>query len=270
MLELRQSILKDYELCTFLGEDNWGKPNSTGRADEEELTNKYAMTGIIFHEVCEEWGRAKMLGTNLDLDYLHGVLDYKINNLDETLFNGEEEIEKYRVSLHEQLEWTYLNCLFNEVTPLAVELKFSGISVFEGLLPFCGTIDRVIGNVELQNVTLEDYKTGKVYTKNELKSNIQACIYSLAFYNQFGFMPKEFVFYFTKHKKIKRIQITEEFIKESTNRILALWHKIINSKGEADGSNAYFCKNFCSSLDRCPKFNKNNATKSWDNVQTKR
>lgn len=269
MYELRQSILKDYELCTFLGEDNWGKPNSTGRCDTEDLTNKYAMTGIIFHEVCEEWGRCKMLGENLSLDYLHSMLDEKIDTLDETLFTGVEEIENYRISLHEQLEWTYVNCLFNEVTPLAVELKFSGLQLFEGLLPFCGTIDRVIGNIETKNVTLEDYKTGKVYTKKELSSNMQACIYSLAFYNQFGFLPKEFVFYFTKHKKIKRIFITEEFIKESTNRILLLWGRIINSNGEADGSNAYFCKNFCSSLDNCPKFN-TKPTKSWDNVNAKR
>ncbi|MGL4774517.1 MAG: PD-(D/E)XK nuclease family protein [Clostridium sp.] len=269
---LRQSILGDFEKCCFLGEYKWGKVGSKSRADEEEFTNKYAMVGIVFHELCELLGK-KMIEEDLpyvmDSQNSHLMLTEKFNDIPVELFKDEQERANFHISLHEQLDWAYENCLLDKVKPLAVEFEFDKLNIFEGLLPFNGVVDRIIGNLDEKRVFLEDYKTGRVYTKKELESNVQATIYSLAFYSLFGFLPEEFVFYFTKHKKIKRIKITPDFIERGTNRILEIWKRINDGDGEPDCKNTYFCSHFCDCYEECPKFNKK-ATKSWDSVNTVR
>lgn len=267
MLTVRQSSLNCYEKCMFKGFNEFGKVGSIGKADEEELTNKYARIGIIFHETMEIWGNNMMEGKSVNLPTLHKILDEKLDNENKELFANEEEIEQYRISLHEQLDWTYEKCLCDTVKPLGVEVTFK----LDGLLPdfitCTGTIDRIDGNMETKEIRLGDYKTGKVYTKKELSNNIQATLYSLAFYKMFGFLPKAFDFYFTKHKKIKTIMITPEFLKNGTERILDIWYKILKEDFRPTCENKYFCKNFCDSYKECPKYSKVKLNNSWDNIK---
>lgn len=266
MITIRQSSLNCFEKCMFKGYEEFGAVGSLGKADEQELTNKYARVGIVFHEVMEFWGNHAMKGESVNLETLHEMIDTKLNGEDITLFENETEIETYRTSLHEQLDWTYDRCLCNTVVPLGVEVTFSFDDLLPDFITCTGTIDRIDGNIQNKEVRLGDYKTGKVYTKKELSNNIQATLYSLAFYRMFGFLPVAFDFYFTKHKKVKTIMITPEFLKNGTERILSIWYKILSGDKKPTCENKYFCKNFCDSYKVCPKFKKAKTNTAWDNI----
>lgn len=267
MLTVRQSSLNCFEKCMYKGYNEFGDVGSIGKADEQELTNKYARIGIIFHETMEIWGNNKMEGKSVNLETLHKILNDKLDCEDKSLFENEEEIENYRVSLHEQLDWTYEKCLCDTVTPLGVEVTFSLDNLLPDFITCTGTIDRIDGDMTTKEIRLGDYKTGKVYTKKELSNNIQATLYSLAFYKMFGFLPKAFDFYFTKHKKVKTVMITPEFLKNGTERILDIWYKILQKDFRPTCENKYFCKNFCDSYKECPKYSKVKLNNNWDNIK---
>lgn len=263
MYKLRQSALGDYERCSFLGADLWGTIGNPEVNKSDQVRNKYNETGIIFHEVMEYWGVNAIKGNRCSLEELHELLESKMQESPEEYYDVGEK-EKYIESLHEQLEWAWEQCLLDTLTPIGVEVTFDISDVIEGVIPVTGTIDRISGDLKNKQVRLEDYKTGKVYTKKELSSNMQACLYSLAFYKQFGFLPEEFVFYFTKFKKIKVVKITPDFLKEGMARILAVYQKIKDGDTKPDNTNRYFCNHFCESKKRCPLFQKKNN--SWDKV----
>lgn len=267
MITIRQSSLNCYEKCLYKGSVEFGEVGSLGRADEVELTNKYARVGIVFHEVMEIWGNNKMEGKSVNLETLHEIIDSKMEEEDDTLFDNEEEKEKYRLSLHEQLDWTYDKCICDSVTPLGVEVTFSLEDLLPDFITCTGTIDRIDGDIASKKVRLGDYKTGKVYTKKELSNNIQATLYSLAFYKMFGFLPEAFDFYFTKHKKVKTVQITPEFLRNGTTRILDIWYKILSGDNKPTCENKFFCKNFCDCYNECPKYKKAKINNSWDNIK---
>ncbi len=266
MLALRQTILNDMNTCGFMCYKRWNEVGQLGIADKEELTNKYARVGIDFHETMEEWGKRKMNGNTMTLEEMKKLCNDKLNSEDKSLFENDDEIEMYRNSLMEQLEWAYENTHCAEVTPLGVEVTFDIEELLPGLLQFHGTIDRIDGVLKDKEIHLADYKTGKVYTKKQLANNMQAGIYSLAFFKMYGFFPKTFSFYFTKFKKIKTIQITPEFLKLSTENILSNWLRIKNKDWEASCKNTYFCKHFCDFYKECPKFKKVRTGTSWDNI----
>lgn len=267
MEKLRQSALNAFEKCAFMGNDIWGAVGSPEQRKEDQDRNKYNETGILFHEVMEYWGVSRMNNVPVTLDDLHKIMDDKMNTSPLELYDTPEERETYRTSLHEQIDWTWDNALLETLRPIGVEVTFDLTDLIEGVIPVTGTIDRISGNLEQKSVVLEDYKTGKVYTKKELKSNMQATLYSLAFYKQFGFLPEAFIFYFTKHKKIKRVNITPEFLKDGMERILTVYYKMAQGDVEPnkDKSIKYFCNHFCTVKPKCPLFKKRNN--KWDNVQ---
>lgn len=267
MITIRQSSLNCYERCMFKGFEEFGEVGALGKADEQELTNKYARVGIVFHETMEIWGNNMMKGESVNLETLHKIIDKKMNEEDISLFKDETEKEGFRDSLHEQLDWAYEKCICDTVVPLGVEVSFSLKGLLPDFITCTGTIDRIDGDLSTKEIRLGDYKTGKVYTKKELSNNIQATLYSLAFYRMFGFLPKAFDFYFTKHKKVKTIMITPEFLKNGTERILDIWYKILSKDFRPTCENKYFCKNFCDSYKECPKYKKVKTNNSWDNIK---
>lgn len=264
MKRLRMTMLGDFERCGYLCKVNWGKLGELGKVDlEGSSTNKYAMFGIIFHEVMEIHALAKMEGNNIPLPQLHKVLDDKLKDFNMELVKDEEEFNEWRKSLHEQLDWGYDKASLEHTNVIGSEVSFELEGLVEDCLPFTGTMDRIVGNLDTKDVAIEDWKTGKVYTKKELSNNVQATVYSLAFYKMFGFMPTEFRFYFTKHKKVKIIKVTPDFIKQGVARILENWYKICNEEFTPNTSNKYFCKNFCSLNKECPTQKKVNK-KGWE------
>lgn len=258
MKSIRQTILNEYKRCSYMCKLNWGETYEEGKCEVEGgETNKYALVGIALHEVMEVWGINKK-NNNVGIvgdEYYHELIDIKLDLIEDSYFDDLEDKENYRVSLHEQLDWLLEQADSNEI--LFNEYKFS----YEGLinevdLPIVGTIDRIDGNLEAKRATLIDYKTGKAYTKKSLKTNIQAFLYTLAFYREFNFLPEKFVFYFSKHKKKMVIWITPEFLQEAGAEVLSIWFKMKRQEFEPNCDSKYFCKNFCKHQKECPKYKK--------------
>lgn len=263
---MRMSALKDFETCPFLYKTLWGELGEPGRVElEESPTNKYAQYGIIFHEVMEQHALSMMEGHSLSLSRLHELLDEKLKDFDLSLLKEPEEHLEWTESLHEQLDWGCDNRCMAFTKVIGAEVKFQLDDLIKDMIPFTGTMDRIVGDLDKKEVYIEDWKTGKVYTKKELSNNIQATVYSLAFYRMFGFLPKEFRFIFTKHKKVKTVHITPDFLEKGIERILGNWYKIKNGECTPNTGNKYFCKNFCSINGECPT-QKRVKKKGWELV----
>lgn len=259
---IRQTALNRYETCAKLFEEEFGGYDSVTEYEDNDPSrqSKYSLTGIKFHEVMEMWGLSKMNDpVPMKLVHMHNLLDIKLAEIESAYYDDAADELKFKDSLHEQLDWIF--DIVWEMKPLAVEENFTIEDLMPGLPPFTGTIDLIVGSLEHKDVTLADWKTGKPYTKNEMKSNMQACIYSMYFEKRYGFYPKEFVFYFTKHRKRKSIQITPQFISEGQERIRNIWMHILNKDfREPIKPNKYFCTHFCSTQSCRHKSNK------WGNV----
>lgn len=268
MITLRQTILNTYKTCAYKCLLDWGEVGKQGRYEKEQsVGNKYSLCGIAFHEVMEYAGNEILKGSRPSKYDLTSMMDDKFAKLDASLFDDEEDQIKWQDSLAEQIEWAYEQCLQSN-SILECEMNFEVKNMFKDMPTFTGCIDRVDGNLDTKDVSLIDYKTGKVYTKKELASNIQACLYSLAFFEKYGFLPKEFVFYFTKHKKKKVIPITLDFINNVSAEIVRIVCEMKNNNYEPSQESKFFCKNFCEYQDMCPKFKRSNK-KGWDLVTDK-
>lgn len=264
MLKIRQSCLNSYEVCPYLCFKEWGMWGvySPRENNEETSTNKYALTGIAFHKVMEIWGTSAIENNEKSLEELHQFLDNEISLIDPSYFEDEEDIENFRQSLHEQLDWVHENWLLRK--PLMVEYTFDLEEVFDGLPAFTGTIDRIDGCLETHDVEMFDYKTGKVATRKDLANNIQAGLYARAFEKEFGFLPKSFTFIYTKHKRVKEIMITKDFLEASEQRIRGIIENIqANRFNPPKKANKFFCNNFCSYKKECPKYV---SPKGWEKV----
>lgn len=265
MLKIRQSMLASYSKCPYKCFLEWGEVGEQGKCEtEESVGNKYNRTGIAFHEVMEYAGNKIIQGESITLFELIEEMIKQFDTIPTEMFDDEEDLKTRRESMVEQIEWTYENILQSK-NFLKVECNFEVKNMFPEMPPFTGTIDVVSGKLKEQDVVLMDYKTGKVYTKNELNNNIQACIYSMAFYAEYGFLPKEFVFIFTKFKKIKRVPITLEYINRVSAEIVRIMYEIKNKNFEPNTKNKFFCKNFCEFYTECPGHKKSNK-QGWDAV----
>lgn len=264
MINLRQSIIECYMKCPYKCLDEYGQigmPTPYETRKEDVPTNKYALTGIAFHETMELWGNTlikenyRMTSTEMKAD-----LTNRFNAIPLDMFDGEEDVAKFRSSLYEQIDWIYLQaCQTNSL--IEVEKHFELDSPFEGVnLKISGTIDRIEGNMEKKDVIICDYKTGKAYTKNKMNNSSQVVMYVLAFYKMYGFYPKAFVFYFSKTKHKFTIPITQDMINRVSAEIVSIIYKMKNNEWEADNRNKYFCKEFCQCFEECPKMGKKKSS----------
>lgn len=248
MMEIRQTALNVYETCPHMFKEQFGEMGDGFEYQNDSLpSNKYAMSGIALHETMEHWGQQKIYGINLRERELQVMLDQKMNSIPREMWDNDIDKRYFMESLKEQLSWTYDQV--KEYRPIAVEENFSGVELMPGMPPFTGTIDLTIGNLEKHDVDLCDYKTGKVHTRLELKSNMQATIYCLYFLKKYGFLPKHFTFYFSKYKKIKTIEINQEFMERGMERIVSNWMHILNRDFNPPiKPNKWFCQHSCFSV----------------------
>lgn len=262
MISIRQTCLNTYKKCAYKFLKEWGEVGEIGHYEENQsVGNKYSNCGIALHEVMEEAGHVLMEKKIPDRNYMLSRMEEKFYEIDDAMFD-EGEREVWLESLLNQIDWLYDQTCYS-TSVIDVEWTFSIDNMFTDMPCFTGTVDRIEGSMEAKDVSLIDYKTGKVYTKNELKENLQACIYSLAFYKQYGFMPKEFIFYFSKHKKIKKIIITKEFIEEVGAEIMRIVSEIKAKHFDTNCSSAFFCKNFCEWYSECPRYARSKK-KGWE------
>jgi hypothetical protein len=239
----------------------WGKYGEKEQYDDDERpTNKYAMTGIALHKTMEDWGRLKISGYKMPELEIHDTLDRHFAAIPFEMFEDEEDKHEFYNSLHEQLDWLYT--YYCDVKPIAVEQRFELDNVIPGLPTCSGTMDRIEGSMKNKDVDILDYKTGKVYKRVDLLSNIQAGMYANAFKRMYGFYPKRFIFLFSKFKRVKTIEITPEFLELSQERIRSIWYHIVNEDFKPPlRPSKYFCDHFCSVRGECPKWKRQ---KGWE------
>ena len=261
MKRLRQTILNDYLTCAYKCFKSWGSLSEEGYYENNDSKqNKYSASGIVVHEVMEEWGKDVQSNKLKDNNFYHDMLNNLFNGIDSSLFANELEIDIFRNSINEQLDWLMEQTYSNEI--LFTELDFEVTEMINGIEePVIGTIDRIDGNIQEKRISLIDYKTGKPFTKKKLKTNIQAFLYTLAFFKQYGFLPEKFVFYFSKHKRKQIIWITPEFLQDAGAEVISIYYKMKNNEWKPNCSNKYFCKNFCEYYKECPKYSNK---KQWD------
>lgn len=265
MLTLRQTILNDYALCPFKAFKSWGEVGKQGHYETNESSqNKYSACGIAFHEVMDYAAIQIKKGIRPSLEELKDLMMCKFKEVPVEMFDDLEDVDKWEKSLLEQVEWIY-DIALQSNSIIASEWEFEVQNMFRDVPPITGCVDRIEGNMQNKDVRLMDYKTGKVYTKKQLENNIQACLYSLAFFSRYGFLPKEFVFYFTKHKKTKTIQIANDFLNRNSAEIVRIVEEMKAGHFEPNNKNKYFCKHFCEWQSECPKFKRNKKT-GWDAV----
>lgn len=267
MITLRQTILQDFQQCSYKCYMGWGEVGELGKYDKQPSPqNKYSACGIAFHEVMEYAGRSIIdKNERVPLNFLLTLMEEKLYDIPFEMFdNDEEERETWRISLLEQVKWTHEQKLMSN-NLIEVEYNFTIENMFEGMPPFTGTIDGIEGNLEAKDVTIFDYKTGKKYTKKKVQDSIQACIYSLAFYHKYGFLPKEFIFIFSKTKHKMSLPITFDFINRVSAEIVRIVTEMRNGHFEPNCNSKFFCNHFCEFYDECPKY-KRNKKQGWDAV----
>lgn len=251
IVKLRQTILNQYEKCGYLCKTEWGTPSDPIDRGNSAPTNKYSAAGIAFHNAMDYWGKERIAERDVTLLSLHDKLDEQFKLIEPTLFKDANDAKTFYDSLHEQVNWTYEQSYL--IKPMASEMPFNIDNLIGGIeATFTGTIDRIDGSFSNKDIDIVDYKSGKVYTKNELASNIQATIYCLAFKHLYGFLPKRFIFMFTKYRKTKVIQVTDEFLRAGTSRVTGIWMHMLNNEFEPNPKNKHFCKNFCTAYKECP------------------
>lgn len=245
----------------------WGDIGSPSKVfTNDEDSGEHAMMGTFFHEVMEYHALQKIKEVNISLEELHVEMDAKLEKVNKDKLKW-KTFDEWEATLHEQLEWAYNASSMAYKHFIDVEWTFELDSLMEGVeMPVTGTVDRIVGNMKDKDVHLEDWKTGKTYTRKDLESNIQATMYAIAFYKSFGFMPKTFTFYFSKGKKVKTIHLTPDFMSRGMQRILAVWYGISNGNWEPNDKNRYFCNNFCGVKKECPKFAKRQVP-GWEGVK---
>lgn len=267
MLVIRQSLIRDYEMCPHMCLKLWGKfgdPDPEFR-ESDDVLNKYASCGTALHTVMDEWAKATKGGAVYTLEYGKEKVISLIEDISIDLFESKEDKEEWKDKMVEQLEWIW--GIYCTSPPLYSELNFHLEDLIPGLPPVEGTIDRIDGSLRLKKLTAFDYKTGKQYTKKELLSNVQATLYALAIERMFGFRPEEFIFIFSKTRREKVIPITQDFIDRGLERIKAVWYKIEQNDFSIPNKvkSKFFCENFCPVHSTCPKWNKVKP-EGWEGV----
>lgn len=265
MITIRQSMLGDYEQCPFMCLDKWGAFGTPDPIqDDDAISNKYAMCGTVLHTVAEAWGKKTIERSLIYLDELTAILHDEFNKLPDIIFDDEEDREVWHQSLITQLKWLWDNHFMGNI--IACEKEFLLEDLIKGLPPITGTIDRIDAERGSNTLIGKDLKSGKIFTRKNLASNIQATLYTLAIERLYGRRPVQFDFIFSKHQRVQTIMITDTFIELGTNRIKNIWYHILNKDFNPPYKpNKFFCKNFCDTRPVCPRFKP--APPGWESVE---
>lgn len=259
MERLRMSALNCYETCPYKCKKEFGVLGTPPPPSVEE-EKFYAEYGILIHDLFDKFAKGD-IKTQEEME-----LEYKIGSgkiLGEPV--GKKTKAEFIEEGYRHIDWFFEK--WSAIPPLFTEKSFEGLKI-EGIdEEFTGTVDRAVGNTESKDVELQDWKTGssKKYTKKEMAHNIQATVYSLWFYKEYGFYPKKFTFIFTAERRTKSINITEEFISKGLLRIKGIY-ELMKQDVWLTNKNKFFCDNFCQFQEECPAFPlKDDKKKSgWD------
>lgn len=250
-MNIRQSMLNSYKECPYKCKCEFGTLTSAPLFIRED-NGFYAELGILVHELLEVAQQDKSI--TLDDLYNKFMELYNVRVIGEPV--GKKNRGDYLNIAYEMLEYYFLH--YGEITPKLVEWNFSDLEI-EGIEHlFTGTMDRVTTTGD-EEVHLWDWKTGSSskYTKADLQGNIQATIYTLAYYNKFKVMPKTFNFVFLQERRVKTVIITPQVLQNGIERITTIIKEMEVSEFNPNPKGGqFFCKNFCDFIKNCPRYAK--------------
>lgn len=243
---------------------------------EEERQNKYSVIGNLLHDLFEKYSVIRPLNDellrNITIEY-----EEMFDRLPFTLFNDEDDFNRFK-ALHIM---TVCNWYKKEVTmeiPLFTECQHF-VELHKDLPPIRVTLDRINGNIDNpENWEVWDYKTGKVYAADKLRTTMQLPIYALAIKKLYGQAPKFLTLHFPQHDNTLRTfeRLTDDIytckvtrggtytisLTERLNKMVEIYAEIKKNKFDYNIKDSHYCNNYCpiGSVQKC-----NGISNNWIN-----
>jgi RecB family exonuclease len=243
------TMFEAFEKCPYLFKDifiiNKG----------EEIPNKWARTGQELHNLFDKWAHIE----KKDSELMKAEYAEMFDSIDKDLFDDELD----RDAFLKQGYMTILNWIVEEQTrprPLMTEQKFF-TKLHPDLPPIRATIDRINGNKDdVVNWDVEDYKTGKIYPSNKLRSIIQLPVYAMTIRENFGALPRRLILRFPLHQaervferitddlytcRVKRGGTYNVSLAETLNKMVDIYKNIQRDTFMPNTNDTHFCENYC-------------------------
>lgn len=248
---ISSTMFESYYTCPFAFKHEM----ILGSLTEEERNNKYSVIGNLLHDLFEKYSQIRPLteevkcAMELEFSELYDQISTE-------LFNDPEDMDSFRSIAYNTLCHWFDNEL-SMIIPFEVE-KQHFIKLHDKLPTIRVTIDRI--NKEDDNYTLIDYKTGKVYSSDKLRDNMQLPIYAMAIRHIYGKLPTSLTLYFPQHQTKRVFELISDdlyvckvprggtytmYLPECLNKMIEIYEKIKVGEFTPNTKNQHFCNNFC-------------------------
>lgn len=257
---ISSTMFEGYEKCPF----RFKHEHILGTLTDDMKENKYSATGSALHDVFEVYSKIRPLEPKHVLD-MHGLYREKFNTISDGLFEGDKD-DFLNKGLLTIANWYHEETSLNKPIPLMTEQQH--FFTLDGIdTKIRVTFDRINGEEgKPDEWEVEDYKTGKVYSSDMLRDNMQLPIYALAIKHLYGALPKilrlRFPQHTDKHGTVQN-RVFERFsddmyvcdvkrggtytisLSERIERMKQIYNDIKRGHFPCNTKNEHFCNNFC-------------------------
>lgn len=249
---ISSTMFESYEKCPFL----FYNEHILKKFNDEEKDNKYNLLGTLVHDLCCDYSttKRKLSFADLHANYCVNFLDIK-----QKYFDDKADRERF---FHIGLDC--LNNFYKQEQSLpepSVTEEQWFITLNKDLPTIRVTIDRINGDLDNPSeLCVDDYKTGKVYTSDMLRKNMQLPIYAMAVKHKYGDYPKQLRLRFLQHDKERIFEHTKDGVyvcnvkgggiykldvDKTLDKMKEIWYNISHNVFPRNTKNEYFCRDFC-------------------------
>lgn len=134
----------------------------------------------------------------------------------------------------------------------------------ESDIKLVGFIDRIVDNIENNEIEIHDYKTSNsVLSKEKIENSRQLALYSLAIKERFGKEKNvSMVWHFLAHDTRFYLRRTNEELEKFKKEVVELIKRIETTK-QFPPTKSRLC-DWCQYKDICPVWKTNNGWNNWD------
>jgi RecB family exonuclease len=225
---------------------------------KEDDVNKYSKIGQILHDIFHHNSLNK--DKNLTVKDLQNMWLKRFEEIDTNLFEDGDDIVKFK-QLHLDTIENYHTIEQTLPEPLMTEQEIF-FKVSDKLPIVRCTMDRINGSKDdAVNIVVWDYKTGKVYSSDNLRKNLQLPLYAMCCKHLFGEYPKALVLHFPQHNNKERTFLhigngkyeckvnrggTYTFtVEEKLERMEDIYAQIKKGYFKCNTDNSYYCRDYC-------------------------
>ncbi|MDD3414838.1 MAG: PD-(D/E)XK nuclease family protein [Lachnospiraceae bacterium] len=220
-----------------------------------EMPNKWSRIGQELHSLFDKWSYKD--DKNSKTMITEFIQQYQTINKD--LFDNEEDYTNFfDTSCKSIRNWIKSEEQYSK--PLYTE-KQHFVKLHDDLPQVRVTIDRINGDEgNASEWDVQDYKTGRVYTAEQLRENIQLPTYAMAIKTIYGALPKYLRLRFTQHNKERLyVRLDDDTyeckvprggtytisLNKTLDKMVDIYSNIKKDSFKPNISNIYFCDNFC-------------------------